>query len=58
MEEFSSRRQSFDGCQEHILFIRVLIKETIRRLQVMDIFRVLIKDKDETNERLGSDHVI
>ena len=44
MDKFSSKRQSSDGRQEHIFFIRrlqvmailrVLIKETIRRLQVM-----------------------
>ena len=57
MDEFSSRRQSSDGRQECTFFIRrlqvmdlfrVLIKETIRRLnvmvQVMDLFRFLIME--------------
>ena len=41
MDKFSSKRQRSDGRQEHIFFIR--------RLQVLDLFRVLIK---ETNRRL------
>ena len=36
MDDFSLGRQSSDGFQEHIYFIRIL--------QVMDLFRVLIKD--------------
>ena len=57
MDEFSSKMQSSDGRQERIFLIRrlqvmdlfrVLIKETIMRLQimvqVMDLFSVLIKE--------------
>ena len=52
MDEFSSRRQSCDGRQEHIFFIR--------SLQVMDLFRVPNKETEfwYINERPGSDHVI
>ena len=57
MDEFSSRRKSSDGRQDHIFFtgslqvmdlFRVLFKETIRRLQVMvkgmDHLSILIKE--------------